>query len=377
MAPDALTADRAAQRRRGRARRRPRRAIAAGPSPASSSCRTAATRAGQESARPRTGPPIYAIGVGSPVGGQGPRDPGRDRRRDHPGRLARGPGGVGGEPRARQRADRAAAARERPAHRRPARDAGGRRRRPCAKSFRSRPARAHRRSTPSRRPLAAGELVPENNARSVLVQPPARARRVLLVEGAPGFEHSFLKRAWASDPGLEIDSVVRKGKNEQGADTFYIQAAQSRSDSLADRLPVDARGALSLRRAGARQRRGASVHARAARGDARFVGERGRRPARARRAVVPAPGARRDAARGCAAARAQRDGGRRRSSGARRRERPRRESRVSHRRRARRIPIMQLAAGAGRDAEAMGSRAGAGGDRAARRAATRARACWR
>ena len=86
--------------------------------------------------------------------------------------------------------------------------------------------------------MAADELVPENNARSVLVQSPSRPRRVLLVEGAPGFEHSFLKRAWASDPGLEIDSVVRKGRNEQGVDTFYIQAAQSRSDSLAAGYPA-------------------------------------------------------------------------------------------------------------------------------------------
>lgn len=86
-------------------------------------------------------------------------------------------------------------------------------------------------------PVAAGELVPENNARRVLVQPPSRARRVLLVEGAPGFDHSFLKRAWATDSGLEIDSVVRKGRNEQGADTFYIQAAESRSASLAAGYP--------------------------------------------------------------------------------------------------------------------------------------------
>jgi uncharacterized membrane protein len=87
-------------------------------------------------------------------------------------------------------------------------------------------------------PVATGELVPENNGRSVLVQPPSRTRRILLVEGAPGFEHSFLKRAWASDPGLEIDSVVRQGRNEQGADTFYIQAAKSRSDSLAAGYPA-------------------------------------------------------------------------------------------------------------------------------------------
>jgi uncharacterized membrane protein len=91
-------------------------------------------------------------------------------------------------------------------------------------------------------PEAAGELVPENNARSTLVQPPSRPRRVLLVAGAPGFEHSFLKRSLAVDPGLQIDSIVRKGKNEEGSDTFYIQAAKSRSDSLTSGYPqqVDA-----------------------------------------------------------------------------------------------------------------------------------------
>jgi uncharacterized membrane protein len=81
-------------------------------------------------------------------------------------------------------------------------------------------------------PAAAGEIVPENNTRSVLVQPPSRVRRVLLVEGAPGFEHSFLKRALGADSGLEVDSVVKKGRNEQGADTFYVQAARSRSQAL-------------------------------------------------------------------------------------------------------------------------------------------------
>ncbi len=88
-------------------------------------------------------------------------------------------------------------------------------------------------------PVEPGELVPENNARSTLVQPPTRPRRVLLIEGAPGFEHGFLKRAWASDRGLEVDSVVRKGKNEQGADTFYIQATQSRGEQLRDGYPAN------------------------------------------------------------------------------------------------------------------------------------------
>lgn len=86
-------------------------------------------------------------------------------------------------------------------------------------------------------PAAAGELVPENNGRSVLVQPPHRRRRALLVEGAPGFEHSFLKRALVGDKGLEVDSVVRKGRNEQGRDTFYVQAARARSEALAAGYP--------------------------------------------------------------------------------------------------------------------------------------------
>ncbi len=84
------------------------------------------------------------------------------------------------------------------------------------------------------------DVVPENNTRSLLVQPPARQRRVLLVEGAPGFEHSFLKRALAADRGIEFDSVVRKGVDEQGADTFYVQAARARSGALTGGFPPDA-----------------------------------------------------------------------------------------------------------------------------------------
>jgi uncharacterized membrane protein len=89
-------------------------------------------------------------------------------------------------------------------------------------------------------PAAPGELVPENNTRSVLVQPPSRSRRVLLIEGAPGFEHTFLKRALTADRSLEVDSVVRQGKNEQGADTFYIQASRARSAALSSGFPSEA-----------------------------------------------------------------------------------------------------------------------------------------
>jgi uncharacterized membrane protein len=81
------------------------------------------------------------------------------------------------------------------------------------------------------------ELTPDNNKQAVLVRPPGRPRRLLLVEGAPGFEHSFIKRAWTQDRGLEVDSVVRKGRNDVGDETYYVQAAKGRADVLAAGFP--------------------------------------------------------------------------------------------------------------------------------------------
>ena len=86
-------------------------------------------------------------------------------------------------------------------------------------------------------PAAADELVADNNARSALVPAAGRPRRVLLVQGAPGFEHSFLRRAWAADRGLDVDSVVRKGRDDSGAETFYVQAAPSRANALVGGYP--------------------------------------------------------------------------------------------------------------------------------------------
>ena len=88
-------------------------------------------------------------------------------------------------------------------------------------------------------PPDPGEAVAENNTRSVLVPPQGRRRRVLLVEGAPGFEHTFVKRALGRDTALEVDSVVRKGQDEEGRDTFFIQAASSRADALKTGYPTE------------------------------------------------------------------------------------------------------------------------------------------
>jgi uncharacterized membrane protein len=87
-------------------------------------------------------------------------------------------------------------------------------------------------------PPADGEPVAENNARSVMVSPAGRKRRLLVVEGAPGFEHTFVRRAWAADPGLEVDSVVRKGRDVNGSDTFLIQAEGGRATTLSTGFPA-------------------------------------------------------------------------------------------------------------------------------------------
>ena len=86
-------------------------------------------------------------------------------------------------------------------------------------------------------PEASGEIATENNSRSVLVAPQTGKRRLLVMEGAPGYEHTFLKRALSDDPGLEVDAVVRKGQNDDGRDTFYVQADPSRMAALSSGYP--------------------------------------------------------------------------------------------------------------------------------------------
>jgi uncharacterized membrane protein len=87
-------------------------------------------------------------------------------------------------------------------------------------------------------PAVSGELTPGNNKRSVLVAPPGRRRRLLVLEGAPGFDHAFLTRSWSEDPSLDVDSVVRKGRDERGEDTFFVQAAGARAEGLASGFPA-------------------------------------------------------------------------------------------------------------------------------------------
>jgi len=87
-------------------------------------------------------------------------------------------------------------------------------------------------------PGDATESVVENNSRSVLLSPPSRKRRVLVLEGAPGFEHSFMTRAWAADSDLDVDSVTRKGKNGDGLDTFFVQAGAGRAAGLTTGFPA-------------------------------------------------------------------------------------------------------------------------------------------
>ncbi|MFN7982884.1 MAG: hypothetical protein U0Q11_13570 [Vicinamibacterales bacterium] len=81
------------------------------------------------------------------------------------------------------------------------------------------------------------ETVRENNVRTLLLSPATRKRRLLVLAGSPGYEHSFLVRALSQDPNFEIDSIVRKGKDDSGRDTFLIQATGGRGATLVSGFP--------------------------------------------------------------------------------------------------------------------------------------------
>ena len=84
---------------------------------------------------------------------------------------------------------------------------------------------------------ATGELTPGNNRGTVFVPAPGTPHPILIFEGAPGFEHSFLTRTLGRDTGLDVDVIVRKGRTEQGAPTYYVQGAASRTPALVDGFP--------------------------------------------------------------------------------------------------------------------------------------------
>jgi uncharacterized membrane protein len=86
------------------------------------------------------------------------------------------------------------------------------------------------------------EITAANNVRRTLVGPSRRRRRLLFVQGEPAFEHSFLKRAIDADPAIEVDAVVRKGEDDHGRETFYVQADATRAAGLLDGFPATREG---------------------------------------------------------------------------------------------------------------------------------------
>ena len=82
------------------------------------------------------------------------------------------------------------------------------------------------------------ETILENNVRTVLLSPASRKRRLLVLAGSPGYEHSFLVRVLTQDSSVDVDSIVRKGKDDSGRDTFLIQAGGGRGASLTSGFPL-------------------------------------------------------------------------------------------------------------------------------------------
>ena len=141
-------------------------------------------------------------------------------------------------------------------------------------------------------PVAAGELVPENNARSTLVQPPLENPPCPARRGCARVRAQF-SQARVGVRSRHRDRLGRAQGQERTRRRHVLHSGRGVAERQPRcRIPCDARRPVPLRRGGARQRRGTSVHQGPARSDAKLCRRARRRPPRARRAVVPAPGTR-------------------------------------------------------------------------------------
>ena len=206
------------------------------------------------------------------------------------------------------RAGRAARQRQWPAGRSAPRDAVRRRRADSRRCSPSRPSPTCRRSTPWRSRRRAASSRPRTTRRSVLVPPQTGTPQAPDASKArPGYEHTFLKRALADDPGLDVDAVVRKGQNDDGP-RYVLRAGRAVADGGA------------VERAIRRSDRSCSPTTRVIFGNieadfftreqleltTRLRRRARRRPAGARRALVRSPGPGRHGARAGAAGRSDR-----------------------------------------------------------------------
>ncbi|MEP7383483.1 MAG: glutamine amidotransferase [Gemmatimonadota bacterium] len=63
-------------------------------------------------------------------------------------------------------------------------------------------------------PLQAGEMIAENNSRSMLVVVRDRREKILYVEGEPRFELKFLRKAVEADGNVQLVSLLRSAKDK-------------------------------------------------------------------------------------------------------------------------------------------------------------------
>ncbi len=193
--------------------------------------------------------PVFTVGIGGPDAGARSRGRQPHRRRAAAARRVDRSERVGDQRRLRHRAGGAARQRQRPSGRSAPRDALRGRRADSRRCSPCLPSPTCRRSTPCEIPAAGGELAAENNtpqrAGAAADRPPQDpgGRRRARATSTP----SSSARS-ADDPGLDVDAVVRKGQNDDGRDTFYVQAASVADGGAVERVSVEAIGAVRLRR---------------------------------------------------------------------------------------------------------------------------------
>jgi hypothetical protein len=83
-------------------------------------------------------------------------------------------------------------------------------------------------------PPVAGELLPDNNARTAPLSIRRETLRVLVVEGVPRWEYRYLRNALSRDPGVDVSCLLfQPGLSKRGGgNTDYIDRFPSGLDEL-------------------------------------------------------------------------------------------------------------------------------------------------
>ncbi|MDP0492329.1 MAG: hypothetical protein Q7Q71_14870 [Verrucomicrobiota bacterium JB023] len=81
-------------------------------------------------------------------------------------------------------------------------------------------------------PVAGGELLEDNNARTFTIAGKPENIRVLVVETLPRWEYRFIRNALSRDPGVQVDCLLLHPQLDPGDGPDYIQSFPEKPEEL-------------------------------------------------------------------------------------------------------------------------------------------------